>query len=105
MSGIVLHGFGVSDIDSGSTVVAWGLARDLDQGETIEQAITSTGIDNLFVIDFGYGQRKPTQAEYRRFKRIVAAMQTGSLQFKERPGKRGGVEYWAVRDPLLKKAA
>lgn len=102
---IVLHGLGVGEIDSGSSIVAFGLARDLDQGETVEQAVASTGIENLFVIDFSAGQRKATKAEFRRFKRLVAAMQTGSIQFREKPGKRGGIEYWAVRDPLLRKAA
>ena len=95
----------MSGIDSGSSIVAWGLARDLQEGETVQQAAAEAGIDQLFVIDFGMGRRKPTSAEYRRFKRMVKAMQLGSLQFKERPGKRGGVEYWAVRDPSLKKAA
>ena len=74
---IVLHGFGLGEIDSGSSLVTYGLARDLDQGETIEQAVASTGIENLFVVDFSAGQRKPTAAEFRRFKRLVAAMQMG----------------------------
>lgn len=105
MSGIVLHGFGLSEIDSGSSIVAWGLARDLDQGEILDQAVLNAGIEQLFVIDFCDGRRKPTKAEYRRYQRMVKALQLGSLQFKERKGKRGGIEYWAVRDPLLKKAA
>lgn len=98
---IVLHGLG-GDIDSGSSIVAFGLARDLDEGETIEQAVASSGIENLFVVDFSAGQRQASKAEFRRFKRMVAAMQLGSLQFREKPGKKGGVEYWAVRDPLIK---
>jgi hypothetical protein len=102
---IVLHGLGVGEIDSGSSIVAFGLARDLDEGETVEQAVASTGIENLFVVDFGGGQRQANAAEFRRFKRMVAAMQLGSLQFRERKGKKGGIEYWAVRDPLTKKAA
>ena len=102
---IVLHGFGLGEIDSGSSLVTYGLARDLDEGETIEQAVASAGIENLFVVDFGAGQRKPTAAEFRRFKRMVAAMQMGSLQFRERKGKKGGIEYWAVREPMIKKAA
>lgn len=55
--------------------------------------------------DFSAGQRKPTAAEFRRFKRLVAAMQMGGLQFRERKGKKGGIEYWAVREPTIKKAA
>ncbi len=102
---IVLHGFGLGEIDSGSSLVTYGLARDLDQGETIEQAVASTGIENLFVVDFSAGQRKPTAAEFRRFKRLVAATQLGGLQFRERKGKKGGIEYWAVREPMIKKAA
>lgn len=62
---IVLHGFGLGEVDSGSSLVTYGLARDLDQGETIEQAVASTGIENLFVVDFSAGQRKPTAAEFR----------------------------------------
>lgn len=57
------------------------------------------------MVDFSAGQRKPTAAEFRRFKRLVAAMQMGGLQFRERKGKKGGIEYWAVREPMIKKAA
>jgi len=32
-------------------------------------------------------------------------MQMGGLQFRERKGKKGGIEYWAVREPMIKKAA
>ena len=101
---IVLHGMGL-EIDSGSSLVTFGLSSDLEDGQTIDQAIVGAGIENLFVVDFGAGNRKPTAAEFRRFKRMVSAMQLGSLQFKERKGKKGGIEYWAVRDPLFKKAA
>lgn len=102
---IILHGFGLGEIDSGSTLVTYGLSRDLDEGETVEHAVASAGIENLFVVDFSAGQRKPTAAEFRRFKRLVAAMQMGGLQFRERKGKKGGIEYWAVREPMIKKAA
>jgi hypothetical protein len=102
---IVLHGFGLPEIDSSSSLVAFGLARDLEPGETIEQAVAFASIENLFVIDFGAGQRKPTGAEYRRFKRMVKMMQTGQMHFREKPGKRGGIEYWADRTPIMRKAA
>lgn len=102
---IVLHGLGGGEIDSGSSLVTFGLNRDLNEGETVEQAVSSAGIENIFVVDFSAGNRKPTAAEFRRFRRLVSAMQMGGLQFRERKGKKGGIEYWAVRDSNLRKAA
>lgn len=103
---IVLHGLGIGEIDSGSSIVAYGLARDLNEGETVEQAIASADVSQLFVIDFGMGRRKPTAAEVRRFKRIASLVSTRGLQFGERKGsKKGSAEFDVSIAPLLKKAA
>lgn len=102
---IVLHGFGSGEVDSETTVVTWGLARDLDAGQTIEDAVIGASIENLFVIDYGMGRRRPSKAEYKRWKKIVRTMQHGSLHFEERKGKRGGVEYWADRSRVMRKVA
>lgn len=102
---IVLHGYGLG-IDSGSSLVAFGLARDLSEGETIESAIASADISQLFVIDFGTGHRKATAAEIRRFKRISALVSTSGLQFSERKSKRKGqIEFDVSIATTLKKAA
>jgi len=102
---IVLRGLGIG-IDTGSTIVAFGLARDLDSGETVESAVQNAGIENLFVIDFGMGRRKPTAAEFRRFKRIAAMVGSRGLQFTEKKSRRKGVVEFDVHPaPILKRAA
>lgn len=98
---IVLMGLGLG-IDSGSTVVAFGIARDLEEGETIESAIQNTGIENLFVIDFGLGRRKPTAAEFRRFKRISTLVGTRGLQFSEKRRKNGQIDFDVSIAPVIK---
>lgn len=104
---VVLHGLGMETIDTGSSVVAFGLAIDLTGDQTVAEAAASTGIENLFVIDFD-GRRRASKGEYRRFKRLVRMMQTGQLHFKERKrkGARGSdIEYWADRRPITRKVA
>lgn len=102
---IVLRGLGIG-IDTGSTIVAFGLARDLEAGETVETAVLNAGVENLFVIDFGMGRRKPTAAEIRRFKRIAAMVGTRGLQFTEKKSRRKGVvEFDVSPAPILRKAA
>lgn len=102
---IVLRGLGIG-IDTGSTIVAFGLARDLGEGETVETAVVNADVSQLFVIDFGIGHRKPTAAEIRRVKRIAAMVGTRGLQFTERKGKKKGrVEFDVAPAPILRKAA
>lgn len=102
---IVLYGLGL-EVDSGSSLVTFGLSNDLGEGQTIEQAIASAGIENLFVIDFGMGRRKPTAAEFRKFQRIAALVSTNGLQFTERKSKRKGqIAFDVSVAPKLKKAA
>lgn len=99
---IVLRGLGLG-IDSGSTIVAFGIARDLDEGETVEDAVRNASIENVFVIDFGMGRRKPTKAEFRRFKRISALISTRGLQFTERKSRNGQLEFDVSLAPKLGK--
>lgn len=104
---IVLHGLGV-EIDTGSSIVSFGLASNLEEGQTIEQAATSASIENLFVIDFGLGRRKATAAEHRRFKRALKMMLLGGVMWQQKKGKgahKGDIEIWAQRRPHMKKAA
>jgi len=101
---IVLRGFGLG-VDTGSSVVAFGLARDLEEGETVESAVVNADVSQLFVIDFGMGRRKPTAAEIRRFKRIAAMVSMRGLQFTERKGKKGRVEFDVMPAKILRKAA
>jgi hypothetical protein len=97
---VVLRGYGLGDIDSGSSVVAFGLVRDLDAGETIETAIADASIAQLFVIDFD-GRRKMTAAEYRKYRKLTAMMRMGQIQFQE---KRNGIEYF-IKPTRFRKAA
>ena len=102
---IVLRGFGIG-LDSGSTIVAWGIARDLDEGETVESAIANADVSQLFVIDFGLGRRRPSLSEVRRFKRVSALVSTRGLQFTEKKRrKKGQVEFDVSVAPIFKKAA
>jgi hypothetical protein len=104
---IVLHGLGV-ELDSGSSVVAFGLATNLEEGQTIEQAAVGASIENLFVIDYGQGRRRATAAEYRRYKRMLKMVMLGNIRWEQKKGrgaKPGDIEYWATRKPHMKKVA
>lgn len=102
---IVLHGLGLGDVDSGSTIVAFGIARDLEAGENIADVVQNAGIDQLFVIDYGHQFPRPlTEAEYRRFQRLIKMLMTGNVQFREKTvNGKPGVEVW--REPIMRKAA
>ncbi len=102
---IVLRGLGIG-VDTGSTIVAFGLARDVEAGESVETVVANADVSQLFVIDFGLGKRKPTKAEIRRFQRIAAMVGSRGLQFTERKGRRKGqVEFDVSPAPILRKAA
>ena len=91
---LVLHGMGLGDVNTGSTVVAFGLVND-PQGPLIP-TLQSASIDDLFVIDYGSQFMRPlTKAEYRQFKRLVKLLETGQVLFKEetRRGKKGILVY------------
>lgn len=102
---VVLHGFGLGDIDSGSTIVAFGLVRDLQAGEDTAQVITNAGIDQLFVIDYGHQFTRPlTEAEYRRFQRLIKMMMSGPVQFRDKVvNGKPGLEIW--REPIIMRKA
>lgn len=104
---VVLHGFGLGQIETQSSIVAFGLARDLDEGESIIDAIANAGIDQLFVIDYGHNiGRTPTTAEYRRYKRLVKMVQMGNVHFEEKTQKgKKGISYYAVRKPKMRRKA
>lgn len=102
---IVLHGLGLGDVDSGSTIVAFGLVRDLEAGEDIAEVVQSAGIENLFVIDYGHQFPRPlTEAEYRRFQALIRMIMSGPVSFEEQTvnGKKG-FHIW--REPILRKYA
>jgi hypothetical protein len=105
---IVLWGMGAGEIDSETSVVTFGLNRDLEPGQTIEQAAVGASIENLFVIDYGQGRRRATAAEYRRYKRMLKMVMLGNIRWEQKKGrgaKPGDIEYWATRKPHMKKAA
>jgi hypothetical protein len=97
---VILEGLGL-DVDSQSSIVAWGLTRDLEAGESIEQAIIGSSIENLFVIDFG-GRRRMTASEFRRFKRRVKQVETTGLHFKESKRRRNGISFYSAELPAFK---
>lgn len=104
---IVLRGLGI-DIDTNSSIVAFGLARDLVAGETVEQAVVNADVSQWFVLDFGMGRRKPTAAEIRRIKRLSALLAVGNLTFSETPsGRKGQINFNVsrARIPRMRKAA
>lgn len=101
---VVLRGFGFSIIDSGSTIVAWGLNRDIADDEPIESAVANAGIDQLFVIDYGYGKRKMTKAEYRKYQQLVAMMRSGQVSFYEKKSK-AGRQFAIVKEPIVRVRA
>lgn len=102
---IVLHGFGDESINTGSSIVSFGLGRDLDAGESVAEALDGASIENLFVVDFGTGRRKPSKAEAKRIKRMARLLKTGRLHYAERKGKNGGIEYWPDRSKTFRKVA
>lgn len=97
---VILRGLGL-DVDSTSSIVAFGLTVNPKTPEEAMDAIQKAGIENLFVIDFD-GRRPLTKPEYRRYRRLVAMMRMGSVQFKQ---KRGGFEIFIERLPSFRKAA
>lgn len=101
---IVLFGLGL-EVDSGSSLVTFGLSNDLAEGQSLDQAIIGASIENVFVVDFGMGRRKPSAAEFRKFKRIAALVSIHGLQFTERKSKRKGqIEFDVHVAPNLKAA-
>lgn len=101
---VVVQGLGI-DVDSESSMVAFGLTRDLTAGETVTQAFDGSSIENWFVIDYGCGQRKPSRSECRRIRKIIDMMKRGNLRFKETKQKGGGIVVTRDRRPAMKRAA
>ena len=102
---IVLHGLGLGDVDSGSTIVAFGIARDLDAGESVIDVLQSGSIENFFVIDYGSQFTRPlTEAEWRRFQQLIKMMLMGDVQFSDKiVNGKPGLKIW--RQPIIRKAA
>jgi len=102
---VVLHGFGLGDVDSGSTIVAFGIVRDLNPNEDFSSVVRDASIEQLFVIDYGHQFQRPlTEAEYRRFQRLIKMMMSGPVQFRDKVvNGKPGLEIW--REPIMRKAA
>jgi hypothetical protein len=71
---VILRGLGL-DVDSMSSIVAYGLTRDLVGDVPIVDDIDGATIDQLFVIDFG-GARPMTAAEWRRWRALMDRIRT-----------------------------
>lgn len=98
---VVLQGFGLPGIDSSSSIVAWGFNRNLGESESIETAVASAGIDELFVIDFSYGKRKMNKSEYRKYQALVDMMRSGQVSFYEKKTK-AGRQFAIVKEPIAR---
>lgn len=101
---IVLHGLGLGDVNSGSTIVAFGLVQDLEEGQIAADVIANAGIDQLFVIDYGSTFTRPlTEAEYRRYQMLIKMLLAGGVQFRDKTvNGKPGLEVW--REPIRKAA-
>jgi hypothetical protein len=101
---IVLHGLGLGDVNSGSTIVAFGLVNDLEAGQDVAQVIATAGIEQLFVIDYGHQFTRPlTQAEYRRWQMLIKMLLSGPCQFRDKiVNGKPGLEVW--REPIRRAA-
>ena len=101
---IILHGLGLGDVNSGSTIVAFGLVQDLEEGADVASVIANAGIEQLFVIDYGHTfTRKLTPAEYRRYQMLVKMLLSGPCHFDEKTvNGKPGLQIW--RDPIKRAA-
>lgn len=103
---IVLKGLAL-DVDSTSSIVAYGLSVDpADEGAALD-AITGATIEQLYVVDYGGQKRRPTPAEYRRWKRITKGIGRDNLYFKQRKGRKPGqvrTEWYVKQLPRIKQA-
>lgn len=104
---IILQGFGV-DVDSLSSIVAFGLTVDPQTEEEAVEAIQGASIEQLFVVDYGGHRRKASQSEFRRFKRLSRRIDRDNLYFRQRKGRRPGdirTEWYVKPLPRFRKAA
>lgn len=101
---IVLHGLGLGDVNSGSTIVAFGLVQDLDEGVEVEQVLGNATIEQLFVIDYGSQFPRPlTEAEFRRFQMLIKMLLSGPVQFRDKKvNGKPGLEIW--KEPIKRAA-
>lgn len=66
---VVLRGLAL-DVDSESSVVAFGLAVDIGASPTLDD-LEATGIEQWYAIDYRVRKRRPvTEAEWRRIRRL-----------------------------------
>lgn len=70
---IVVRGFGL-DIDSFSSIVAWGLNRDAIDAVNPLPELEAATIDECFVIDFRAGRRKMSRTEWTQWRRVLAVI-------------------------------
>jgi hypothetical protein len=85
---IVVYGFGL-DVDSSSSLAAFGLALnpiDMPPEQELE-VMESATIEQLYAIDYSSGRRRLTQAEYQRWRKLVAAIKAGQMQAAKRRQK------------------
>ena len=101
---IVLHGLGLGDVSTGSSIVAFGLAGDLPEGVPIPEVLSSAGIEQLFVIDYGSQfTRSLTEAEFRRFQTLVKMLLSGPVRFTDQKmNGRPGLKIW--KEPIRRAA-
>jgi hypothetical protein len=102
---IVLHGLGLGDVNSGSTIVAFGLVQDLEAGQNPQEVIANAGIEQLFVIDYGSQFTRPlTEAEYRRWQMLIKMLLSGPVQFTDQKvNGKPGLKIW--KEPIKRRAA
>jgi hypothetical protein len=88
---IVVRGFGL-DVDSSSSIVAFGLTRNHVDTEEPVQVVNQATIDESYVVEFSGAERKPTPAEWARWRRWVQGITRGGLQITVKK-RRGRTEY------------
>jgi len=104
---VILKGFG-RDVDSMSSIVAFGLAvNPVDEAGVVE-AIQAADITQLFVVDYGGQRRKPSAAEWRMFKRMSKHIDMDTLYFRQKKSRKVGkieIEWYVKPLPKFRKAA
>jgi hypothetical protein len=100
---IVVYGYGL-DVDSTSSIVAYGLTASPQTEDQESDAISNASIDEMFVVDYSVGRRRMTRAEYSRWRKLVAMIRAGHMIQKKREKKFNKLEITFERQ-LLRVAA
>lgn len=75
---VILRGMGL-DVDSQSSIVAFGLALDIESPTLAD--LEATSIENWYAIDYRVGIRRPVKPiEWRRIKRLWIVWERSRLE-------------------------